>query len=220
MRLMYDAVTPSNIPADAVMVAGYIDGLYAWKPEDWARFPHAVKVELAVFASTNAGHALDVEAGDATPAQAAGWLTMRRRAGVDPSVYCSLSLWPAVRAALAASHTAEPHWWIAAHPGIGPDLYPGTVAHQYADVNNLYDLSVVSDYWPGVDPLPLPSEVHMPRNALPAAALPLKEHSAAWKSDGLQLDVFMLGNDGHLYHDFWLVQAGTWNGPEDLTTAG
>lgn len=224
MRTMHDAVTPSNIPANAEMVAGYIDGRYAWKASDWDRFPHAVKVRIAVFASTNDGHVLDVEAGDATPAQAAGWLTMRRRAGVDPSIYCSLSVYPAVVKAILASRVPEPHYWIAAHPGNGANLYPPPcVAHQYADVDNLYDLSAVADYWPGVDPIILitdPEVPPMPRNALPAAALPLKGHSAVWKPDSSQIDVFMHGADGHLYHDWWVVSAGSWNGPEVVDAAG
>ena len=153
LRVMYDAVTPRNIPASAEMVAGYVDGRYAWSAADWARFPGAVKVKIAVFASTNDGHVLDVERGNATPVEAPGWVLKRRAAGVDPTVYCSAAAWPAVREAFAAAHVPEPHWWIAAYPGIGATLYPGTVAHQYADPGP-YDVSVVADYWPGVDRAP------------------------------------------------------------------
>lgn len=229
MRLMYDAVNPNNVPTNAVMVAGYVDGRYAWKPADWARFPSAVKVFIAVFPSTNAGQVLDCEAGDATPAQVAGWLTMRRRAGVDPTVYCSLAAWPAVEDAVNASHVAQPHWWIAAHPGNGPNLYANTVAHQYQDVNNLYDLSVVADFWPGVDPVlppaPQPEVPPMPRQALPAAARPAKIVTAVWKPDGGQWDVVIDGADGHIYHIWWTPAlipgaAGFWSGPEVLDQAG
>lgn len=154
MRTMYDAVTPSNIPADAQMVAGYVDGRYAWSAADWARFPGAVRVRIAVFPWTNDGHVLDVERGDATPAQAPGWVQRRRAAGVDPTVYCGLASagysWADVRAAFQAQGVPEPHYWIAAYPGIGAALYPGSVAHQYANPGP-YDLSVVADYWPGVD---------------------------------------------------------------------
>ena len=41
-------------------VQEYIDGRYVWHADDWARFPHAVKVRIAVFASTNDGQVLDV----------------------------------------------------------------------------------------------------------------------------------------------------------------
>ena len=150
MRTCYDAITPANIPTTAQMVAGYVDGRYAWHAADWARFPGAVKVRIAVFSSTNDGHVLDVEPGCSTPASAPGWVLRRRAAGVDPTVYCSLAAWPTVRAAFAAAHVPEPHYWIAAYPGNGPNLYPGSVAHQYADPGPV-DISVVADYWPGVD---------------------------------------------------------------------
>ena len=144
MRTMYDAVTPGNIPTSAQMVAGYVDGRYAWHANDWARFPNAVKVRIAVFSSTNDGHVLDIEPGCSTPASAPGWVQRRRAAGVDPSVYCNTSTWPTVRAAFAAAHIAEPHYWIAAYPGIGAALYPGSIAHQYADPGPV-DISVVAD---------------------------------------------------------------------------
>ena len=149
-RTMYDAVTPSQIPANAQMVAGYVDGIYAWHANDWARFPDAVKVRIAVFSRTNDGHVLDIEPGCSTPASAPGWVLMRRRAGVDPSVYCNTSTLPTVQAAFRAAGVPEPHYWIASYPGIGAALYAGSVAHQYADPGPV-DISVVADYWPGVD---------------------------------------------------------------------
>ncbi len=153
-RTFYDAITPSNIPANAQGVCGYVDGRYAWKAADWARFPHSVKVRIAVFSSTADGHVLDVEAGCSTPANAPGWVVRRRRAGVDPTVYCSLAAWPSVQAAFAAARVDPPHYWIAAYPGNGAQLYPGSVAHQYANPGPV-DISVVADYWPGVDPAPV-----------------------------------------------------------------
>jgi hypothetical protein len=150
MRTFYDAINPANIPANAQGVCGYIDGLYAWSAADWARFPLAVKVRIAVFASTNDGHVLDCETGDATPAQCPGWVVKRRAAGQDPTVYCSFSAWPVVKAAFTAAKVTEPHYWIAAYPGNGPNLYSGSIAHQYANPGPV-DISVVADYWPGVD---------------------------------------------------------------------
>lgn len=157
MRTFHDAVNPGNIPGNTAGVCGYIDGLYRWSAADWARFPHAVKVRIAISAATNDGHVLDCEWGDATPAQCPGWVSKRRAAGVDPSVYCTTSNWPAVRAAFAAAGVAEPHYWVAAYPGNGPNLYPGAVAHQWwGGMTAPFDLSIVADYWPGVDPAPVP----------------------------------------------------------------
>ena len=179
-RTMYDAITPSNIPVTAQMVAGYVDGRYAWMAADWARFPHSVKVRIAVFSSTDDGHVLDVEPGCSTPASAPGWVQRRRAHGVDPTVYCSLSQWPVVRAAFAAAHVAEPHWWVAAYPGNGPNLYPGSVAHQWQNPGPV-DISVVADYWPGVDPKPVAPRPAPPSpTPAPARPIPLEDVMKPW----------------------------------------
>jgi hypothetical protein len=153
-RTMFDSTTPTAIPPTAAMVAGYVDGIFVWSPAAWARFPNAVHVRIAVLASTNDGHVLDVERGDASPAQAPPWVRMRRADGADPSVYCNLSTWPAVQAAFNAAGVAQPHYWIA-HYGAGPGIPPGAVAVQYADPPNgsggQWDISAVADLWPGVD---------------------------------------------------------------------
>lgn len=148
-RMMYDAVTVENIPADATMVAGYVDGHYANITEMRKKFPHAVVVPIAVSSHTNDGIVLDVEPGDASPAGAVVWVKMRRAAGVDPSVYCNTSTWPAVRAAFRNAGVSEPHYWIAHYDG-NPAIPAGAVAKQYKDAGP-YDLSSVASHWPGVD---------------------------------------------------------------------
>lgn len=151
---MYDGVDASRLPTDAQLVAGYVDGLYAWSAADWARFPNSVKVRIAVFSSTNDGEVLDVEPGDATPAESVDWVLMRRRAGADPTVYMNTSTWPTVRSAFSARNVAEPHYWIAQYDGVA-SLPSDAVAKQYYNNNQAgYDLSVVADYWPGVDSTP------------------------------------------------------------------
>ena len=151
-RLMYDAVTVADLPADSTMVAGYADGLYANMPALAARFPNALRVSIAVTASLDDAQVLDVENGNATPAEAPGWVLMRRRSGADPSVYCDASTWPAVQEAFTAAGVAPPHYWIASYDG-DPAIPVGAVAHQYAS-NSSYDTSSVAEYWPGVDPTP------------------------------------------------------------------
>lgn len=152
---MYDAVSPSAIPTSAQIVAGYLPpSRYAWSAQDWARFPNAVHVKIAIFASTNDGHVLDVEPGCASPSEAPGWVVKRRAAGVDPTVYCNLSTWPTVQAAFKAAGVTQPHYWIA-HYGTGAVIPAGAVAVQYADPpggsGGNYDISAVADHWPGVD---------------------------------------------------------------------
>ncbi|MDH6116923.1 hypothetical protein ABH930_000342 [Kitasatospora sp. GAS204A] len=151
-RTMYDAVTAANVPAGATLVAGYGDGYYQNVAAFRARFPGATVVEIAVFAHDDLGQVLDVETGDATPAQAPGWVQMRRAAGVDPTVYCDTSTWPAVRSAFQSAGVAEPHYWIAQYDN-NPTIPAGAIAKQYQDPGP-YDLSSVADYWPGVDPTP------------------------------------------------------------------
>lgn len=164
MRTMYDGVTPSRLPSGAPLYAGYVDGHYANIPAIRARFPHARIVGIAVSPHTNAGTVLDVEPGDASPAQAPAWVKMRRAAGVDPTVYCAATTWPAVRAAFKAAGVAEPHYWIAAWDGHAT-LPAGAVAKQYVSTSG-YDKSVVADHWPGVDPAPAPAPATKPKVSL------------------------------------------------------
>lgn len=154
-RLMYDSVTPADLPKDATLVAGYVDGHYRNITAIRILFPHALVVGIAVDSHTNEGIVLDVEKGDATPTESVQWVVMRRHAGKDPTVYCSSSEWNAVKAAFHAAGVAEPHYWIAQWDGV-QKVPAGAVAKQYKDASpgHHYDTSVVTSYWPGVDPHP------------------------------------------------------------------
>lgn len=153
-RRMADSVSSAGIPVGVFpLVAGYLNGAISqWSQADWDRHAgHSTLVRITVFASVNAGHVLDVEKGDATPAEAPGWVWRRRAAGTDPTVYCSESAWPAVRQAFANAGVPEPHYWVAAYPGEGSTIIPsGAIAHQWID-RGPYDESIVADSWPGVD---------------------------------------------------------------------
>jgi hypothetical protein len=145
MRLMYDSTTASAIPANAEIVAGYVDGRYAWSQADWNRFPNAQKVRIAVFPWTNDGEVLDCEPGDATPAECAAWIKMRQASGVQvPTIYCSASDLPAVR---AACEGLTYDVWLADPTGVPHNSHAAT---QYAWTNTggHYDLSLCADYWP------------------------------------------------------------------------
>lgn len=152
---MADSTNPFDIPQGQFpLVAGYVDGIYAWSDAGWLYHTKTVLVGIAVFAGTNAGQVLDVETGDATPAQAVDWVLMRRASGVDPSVYIQLSRLQELLDAFAARGVARPHLWVAAWDN-SPTLYSYSAAHQYANPTLTgfhYDLSAVVDYWPGVDP--------------------------------------------------------------------
>jgi len=154
LRTMYDGINSdaSVIPTSAQLVGGYVDGNYVWSAADWNRFPHSIHVGIAVKSTTNAGVVLDVEKGNATPAESVDWVLLRRKAGVDPTVYCSQSEWPTVRAAFQARKVAEPHYWVANY-NKDKTIPAGAIAHQY-ESDTRWDISSVADYWPGVDAPP------------------------------------------------------------------
>lgn len=159
MRLAADSVTSADIPAGRFpIVLGYVDGKYAWSEQDWLRHTQAgaLAVGIAVNPATDAGTILDVETGDATPYQAPAWVQMRRAAGVDPTVYCGQFSLPAVSAAFKAQGVPEPHYLVANYDN-SPVIPAGCIGKQYANApltGGHYDLSVVADFWPGVDPAP------------------------------------------------------------------
>lgn len=148
---MYDSTTPAAIPQNAEMVAGYINGEYAWTKEEWARFPHAAKVHISVTA-VNDGSVLDIETGDATPDQAPGWVKARRSAGhTRPTLYVNRSNAEAAIAACQKVGLQPGHqfWiWLATLDGSDPKDLPGLVAIQdrgaaalgfNADASTVYD---------------------------------------------------------------------------------
>ncbi|MHB1519326.1 MAG: hypothetical protein ACYCVN_12320 [Acidimicrobiales bacterium] len=147
MATMYDSVTPSAIPTNAAIVAGYIDGLYAWTPSDWAKFPTAQKVTICIDPAHDA-RVLDVENGNpSTPAEAVTWAARQ----ASPCIYCNRSTWPAVLAAFAAASVPPCDFWVADWTG-QPHLLVGAVAVQYADPQTSggnFDLSQTTGSWPG-----------------------------------------------------------------------
>lgn len=155
MRKMYDSVAPAAIPRDAQMVAGYVDGRYAWSKEDWGRFPNATKVTISAI-GTALAHVVDVEVGCVWPPErAVPWVRRARAAGIDPTVYVNeRNDWGPTKRAFDAAGEPHPHWWVANYDNRAGYLPPGAVARQYANeplAGGHYDLSTVADYWPGVD---------------------------------------------------------------------
>ena len=169
MRFMFDAVTPGEIPASATLVAGYADGHYANIAAMRKRFPNATVVTIAVGHTTRAMVA-DVETGDMTPASAVLWArdTMHDVPNAELTLYANTSTWPSVKAAFKAAGVVLPQWWAAHYTGV-PHLEPGSVATQYADAGG-YDESLVAEYWPGVDPKPVPAKPHVSLKNVIAAA--------------------------------------------------
>ena len=102
MIVMYDSVSLSQIPADARAVAGYDGGNWPTFRQLAGRWPHAHRLSIAVNAAED-GDCLDVENGDAIPADAPGWFRQQKARGVAlPCFYGSVSVIPQIEAILAA----------------------------------------------------------------------------------------------------------------------
>ena len=91
---MYDSVSYLAVPADAEIVAGYVDGMYKNFAQMVARTPQAQHVSITVTGQANVMVA-DCETGDLTPSQAARWAQNELAGGRHPTIYCSRSLWEA-----------------------------------------------------------------------------------------------------------------------------
>ena len=148
---MYDSTRARDIPPSADLVAGYVDGRYAWSAADWARWPVSKHVAITISAWHHNAIVLDVEPGDATPEQCNGWLTAIPAAtGWIPTLYGNR---PALDRArhLAELVKLEVDYWLADWTGT-PHLPIGFSACQYAAPGHgspgHYDLSVVADNWP------------------------------------------------------------------------
>lgn len=88
---MFDSVTPTQIPANAKAVAGYVNGLWPTWDTVCRLFPHAKHLSIAVNAHADA-EALDIERGDAINEDAPAWLRRQQKRGVkQPVLYTSVS---------------------------------------------------------------------------------------------------------------------------------
>jgi hypothetical protein len=129
---IYDSTTPSAIPAGQ-QAAVYSNGAYATTPAQVAGHPNTIWIDTN--GSNPSANALDVEPGDATPAQAGQWVAQKLTS--TPSqiaiVYTMRSDWPAVQAAVGQlPQWMQNHvrWWIADPTGI-PHMVPGASATQW-----------------------------------------------------------------------------------------
>lgn len=154
-RIMFDSVDPSAIPADAELVAGYVDGPQSqWPSVGWTLFPRAQFVKINVTGDPDhGGDALDVERFDATPDHAPAWFDARTKAGAGGlTIYCNRSTLPAVEAAMGKRSYFR---WIATLDGTlhidGYKPLEGPAAVQFANstmAGRNVDVSLVmSDYF-------------------------------------------------------------------------
>lgn len=103
VTVMFDSVELDEIPESAPAVAGYIGGNWPTFDQLEERFPGAERLSIAV-ASHHDADCLDIEPGDATPADAPAWVRRQIRRGVErPVVYASASQMDDVLAELDAA---------------------------------------------------------------------------------------------------------------------
>ncbi|MGH3165995.1 MAG: fibronectin type III domain-containing protein [Trebonia sp.] len=176
---------------DAAMVAGYINGNYAWTQAEWDLFPHAVKVRISVTASADAGDVLDVEAGNATPDQTAGWIQRRKASGYyRPTIYCNRATVPAVRQGTGAYILGRDYdIWVADWTGSPHEVTaPGTPsatcsATQYENTQD-YDISAVYDGgWPHRTAPNPPTKPPAEPTGIKATSVTPTSVTLAWNSD-------------------------------------
>lgn len=154
-RTLYDGITASEVPGDGWGVAGYVDGRWPDFAALESRFPHVQHISITVSAQGTAT-VLDVEQDDATPAQAPGWAARMRARGIaHPVVYMNSATWQTVKDEFAAQGVAPPLYWVAQYDRVAV-VPAGAVAKQHTTTPG-YDVSAVADYWPGVDPAPVPT---------------------------------------------------------------
>jgi hypothetical protein len=186
----------------AALVAGYVDGDYAWSQADWGLFPGADHVLVSVRAADGVGDVLDVENGDATPEQTAGWITARKAAGLyRPTVYCDLETVPAVRAGTGSYILGVDYdIWVASYdgsqdaPGV-PGLPPAEFAAKQYESTAGWDLSAVyDDGWP-----------HRKAPAPPLLPAPKGTSASPW----LFIDLSCAEVDGATGYSFEVRQGGT-----------
>ena len=140
---MYDSVTPSAIPAHQAG-AVYSTGAYSASPAQVSHLGHALWIDTT--GHNYSASVLDVEPGDATPAQAASWAFHRLQANHHAlaRIYTMRSQWPAAQAAvrgLPGWMQSQIRWWIADPTGV-PHIVPGASATQWY-WGSSYDLSLV-----------------------------------------------------------------------------
>lgn len=152
-RTMFDGIRTdaraiSRLIEPGDLVAYYIDGYYAWKPEDIALFPHNTHITITVLG--NPADVADCETGDMSPVSAANWVERRRAAGyLRPTIYRDLSGMKDIREATGRLVLGQ-DWdaWVADYDNDPSSVYPLSAAKQYKSTDD-YDISsVYDDLWP------------------------------------------------------------------------
>lgn len=165
---MYDAVSGSAIPLNAVIVAGYVDGSYGpndvfgsgWSMAAWNHYPNAYHVTITT-GGTAAARVADCESGAMTVPRTVAWAQEEISASRRPTIYADAWDWqhevdPAL-SAVGLERVRDLDGWVA-HSGAAAVVPAGFVAIQYAQdqpgINGgRVDISVTNGIWPGAVPV-------------------------------------------------------------------
>ena len=215
MRKAYDSVTVPALPSDGDFYLAYVDG--SWTSGNYAevhaRFPHKRIVRITVTGNTLDAEIADIETGDLTPTSGARWAKRKIAASQHPTLYCNSSTWPDVKTALhiAGVSLSSVSFLIAAYDGKAT-VPAGAVGKQYlgypGNSPGRYDVSVVADHWPGVDPDPAPPKPQppapQPEGDDVQRMLEDQRHTPnpVWMADGMERRWIATGAE----RDFWKAQ--------------
>lgn len=164
MRTLQDSDDTAGFTPGADFYAGYVLSDTGEGHNNYAsmvaRFPNAGHISICTRFNARA-QVLDYESGTtgtggSNPARAVSWVQQQRLAGANPTVYVNTSTLPELVAAFKSYGVTEPPWWLAHWTNV-PHLEGGSAVTQYGGAPGV-DYNLVADYWPGIDPAPLPPE--------------------------------------------------------------
>lgn len=146
---------------NCILAAGYVDGRYAWTPDQWNLFPQVNRVTISVIPGSPEAlraQVADSERGAYSAQQAAAWAQHKHDVGEWPTIYVSRSGITGIREATGALILGRDYdiwcadWTGAPHEVIspGPGITALCAATQYAaNVHGTWDLSARYDSsWP------------------------------------------------------------------------
>ncbi len=199
---MADAITAGNLPAGFDAYAGYVNGNWPDYNAIVQRFPNAKHLSISVFLA-NTADCMDIEAGDASPNQAATFVRERKTAGVSrPCLYASISVMPQVVANLGGIQRSGYRLW-SAHYGVGAHICgPNTCAYQgsatpacdgtqWASLNTYDESLLANDFFSLPQPPPRTSSGGQ-GNVLQCP-----------RPNSHLIDFFSIGTDGQIWHSVW-----------------
>lgn len=197
-RFCTDSTTVSDLDPTVPLALRYVDGAFAeTEAAVRARCPKARQATVTVTGRDLSANMIDCELGDVDPNGAARWAAAKRAADKGfPTIYCEDSQHPQVIAACKQrGMTLHTHYklFIANYDG-DPTIPAYAVGKQYRSpdgtgaghIDAHRDVSVVRDYWRGVDPRHrrlLGVRVSRIKNLLAAITAWVKKHPAKAKHE-------------------------------------